>query len=114
MKLDPKAVQALFDSAQTQADYINGLYAMVHPDYKTIKHLDGWPVCSTETWKRICGLAQAVDNRINERERKQATHRHLDIMPGGAWLNMGFSTRGSDKPLELWEVIPVAEEGIQR
>ena len=113
MKLDPKAVRELFAGAKTQADYINGLYAMVHPDYEQIKCLKGWPVCSDATWKEICRLAQIVDERINIERRKQATERLIDIMPGGAWLNNGFSARGGEK-LELWEVIPVAEEGIER
>ena len=106
--LDSKQVSALFASAITQADYILGLMRMVHPDYDAIKVFRGNPICSPDTWKAICREAQVVDERINRTRSILA-----QLLPGGGWMNYGFSARGGED-LPRWEVIPVAEENLER
>mgnify|MGYP000946424761 CR=1 FL=1 len=40
-----------------------------------------WPVCNRETWIALCNLAMGVARRNEERH-----------MPGGAWMNQGFTS----------------------
>ena len=108
VRLQEPEVRALFANAKTQADYIHGLYRMVHPDADTIRQLNASPICSKDTWLAICELAKTVDERIN-RDRGPMNQ----IMLGGAWLNYGFTTQGGDD-LPLWHVVPVAENDIVR
>lgn len=108
MQLDPLQVKQIFDQALSQADYILGLMRILHPDFDQIQRLNANPVCSKDTWTRICEYAQAVDARINcSRSMLQ------QLLPGGAWMNYGFSARGGEE-LPLWGVIPVSETDIER
>ena len=105
VKLDPARVQALFETATTQSEYILGLFRMVHPDFDEIVRLGDYVSCSRETWLEICGLAQMADRRIAPK-----------CLPGGAWMNYGFSAThgepGAD--LALWYVAPCPEDKITR
>jgi hypothetical protein len=65
---------------------------MVLPDWDAIERIEHWPACNDTTWKAICPLAQEADRRLG-----------LNVLPGGAWLNHGFTT-GEGKHLADWQV----------
>lgn len=108
IQLSADHIAAVFTAAQTQEDYILGLFRLVHPDFDQIKGFSGAPVCSPDTWKRICQLAQDVDGRLNK-----TRDYDKQILPGGAWMNYGFSARGGEE-LPLWAVLPVDEAQLRR
>jgi hypothetical protein len=107
--LNPAAVKALFATATTQADYLLGLYRLVHPEFDRIIEFHDYPQCSEQTWKEICGLCRTFDEKLNEQRPilKQ-------IFPGGAWLNSGFSCAHDEaKALPLWAVLPASKVTIK-
>jgi len=89
VRLRREDVEAVFASATSQADYVVGLYKLVLPDWDDIDDLQGHPQVSEETWGAICNLAMDWDRT------------HVNSLPGGAWLNYGFSGR---KDLPDWTV----------
>lgn len=110
MHLEPNAVRDLINGATCQKDYIEGLYRMVHPDFDAITAFGQNPKCSSQTWQRICTLAQMKDRELNEL-RRQKDWRANETLPGGAWLNYGFSVDDS-LGLSEWEVQPVPPEAL--
>jgi len=100
VKLDPDTVREIFRTAESQNDYFVGLFKLVHPDWERIESLLSFPVCSPDTWGEICKLAMTVDARINTR-----LPFDRQLLPGGGWMNSGFSTDNS-RGLALWEVVP--------
>ena len=92
VKLDEDAVQAIFESAADQADYLIGLYRLVFPHWDDIVSLARWPGCNDWTWKAICRLAMDTDKRLG-----------VNAMHGGAWMNKGFSGH-EHEDLANWEV----------
>lgn len=106
--LNEQDVIRLFLKSDSQKDYIEGIYRMVHPDFDAIVMFNGHPTCNKETWTAICHHAISVDARIN---KTQPFTRQ--IMPGGCWMNSGFSC-DDEKGLKLWEVIPCPENQLTR
>lgn len=92
MMLDEKVIDRIFERAESQAEYMAGLYRMVFPRWDEIKEVKGWPAVSADTWKAICRKCMDWDT-------KKVPH----VMAGGAWLNQGFTSSG-EPPLNLWEV----------
>ena len=86
---------------------VNALYAMVIPNIDQVESIEGYPVCSPETGQAICRLIMDCDSR-----RNRELPYDKQFMPGGVWLNSGFSTR-DDLGLALWEVVPVPPEKIK-
>lgn len=94
VKLTQEQVEAIFEQATKQEDYLLGLFALVIPDLDRVEKVDGFPECSEATANEICKLCIAWD-------KKHAPH----VMSGGAWLNYGFSTCSNEaKACKLWEV----------
>ncbi len=60
-----------------------------------IKSIDGWPRISPHTAEYIMGKAQELDKQY-----------HPNVMPGGFWMNSGFSV---DETVPDWEV---ATDGV--
>jgi hypothetical protein len=92
MRLSVEAVDRLFAECANQGDVLAGLYRMVLPDWERIAKVHGWPSVSDWTWKEI-------SKRFMEFDRAH----HPNCLPGGAWMNSGFSTRYG-KDLRNWEV----------
>ena len=78
---DATQVDAIFADAQTQEDYVIGLYKLVYPDWDSIVKINGFPKISKTLSNRIFELAIAWD-RIHCPE----------VVLGGAWMNNGFSS----------------------
>jgi hypothetical protein len=92
VRLNEETVRAAFDQAASQAEYLTAIYRLVIPNLDMAERIDKWPTCNDKTWEAICCMAQAADRRLR-----------LNVLPGGAWLNHGFS---AEKSLGLgdWEV----------
>jgi hypothetical protein len=91
MHLSKEHVDRIFERAKHQQDYILGLYKAVIPDFNSREKIE-WPEVGEELGKYIFKKAFKFD-RTN----------HPGVLPGGAWLDKGFS---SNPELDAWEVRP--------
>jgi hypothetical protein len=82
--------QIHFDKHDHQQQVLIGLYQMVFPDWDQIFKIHGYPNTGEDLWKFICRQFQEFDR----------TH-HPNCMPGGIWMNNGFS---ANHVLEDWEI----------
>lgn len=83
-------IDKIFAEAEHQADYVRGLYREVIPDWDSVEKVHGWPSISERTSRYIYSKATAFDKE-----------HHPGCLPGGAWMNSGFS--GHDvEDLEDW------------
>lgn len=73
-------IDHIFASATHQFDYVVGLYKRLFPDWDAIELIDGYPACNDAFWKRISLKAQKFDEI-----------HHPKVLPGGAWMNKGFT-----------------------
>ena len=92
MRINKKDILKVFNEAETQDDALVGICRLVFPNWDDIKHICGWPKASKPLWNFIC----------NEFMKFDEIHAP-DCMPGGAWLNNGFSAN-EDVPMEPWEI----------
>ncbi len=84
-------ITAIFEKHQTQGEVLTDLYrTLIFPDWDRIKTVKGYPECGVEMWKYICRLFMEFDKKF-----------HLNVMPGGLWMNTGFS---SNRDLDDWEI----------
>lgn len=90
LKLTQAQIDTCFEQAQEQADYLLSLYRLAFPDFDELVSISGHPSCSEETWLYI-GRKAAEFDRLH----------HDGVMPGGLWLNRGFS---SSKTMRDWRV----------
>jgi hypothetical protein len=92
VRLNEEKVRAACEQAASQEEYLIAIYRMVLPDWDAIERIARWPACNEKTWEAICRLAMEADQRLR-----------LNVLPGGAWLNHGFTT-GEGKNLADWQV----------
>jgi hypothetical protein len=85
-----QAIDEIFETVQSQEETLVKIYKLYFPDWDAIKSIHGWPTCSREMWGYICRKFQALDRKY-----------HPKVIPGGAWMNNGFS---SSENLKGWEV----------
>lgn len=72
-------------------------YEMVYPaKLDDIEDINGYPQCNRKTWMKIAQPQIELGERLN---RKRAYDKQ--VMPGGSWMNWGFST---DETLKDGEV----------
>ncbi len=81
VKLVMEKVKELFENSEHQGEVLIGLYKMAFPDWEKIKKIDGWPAVNPETHKEISCLFIEFDKK-----------HHPEVLPGGLWLNNGFSS----------------------
>ena len=79
--LTEASIDACFEDAKAQADYVVGLYRLVFPNYDQIASVDGHPACTQKLWTYIADKAMNWD-RVH----------CPGVLPGGAWMNYGFAT----------------------
>lgn len=102
IRLDGDAVENAILTAEGETQAVERVFRLVYPEFDRIKSVNGYPECNTVTWKLICNWFMALTDRLN---RERAYDKQ--IMPGGAWLNWGFSAHGEgSKELRDWQVIP--------
>lgn len=107
--LDVVEVRAVFEKATTQVEYLEALHALVVANWENVVSVKGYVTCSPETWQQICRLCQTFDEKLNTLREYPKTK----LLPGGAWMNSGFSAC-ADQELGLWECLPPKEEDIVR
>lgn len=104
MRLDPNAVKLAIISAPTESDALVAVYRMVYPQWDAIEKIGddqvSWPECNRDTWKRICAWFQELTAHLN-----QARAYDKQVMPGGVWMNTGFSAH-HEKQVADWHVVP--------
>ena len=83
-------IRAIFDKYQHQEEVLIDLYKMVLPDWGHIKKVNGFPVAGNDLWMFICQCFQDFDRR-----------NHPNVIPGGAWMNCGFSVNHELSPWEI-------------
>lgn len=104
IKLNAEAVREYILSAEGETQAIERVFRLVYPNFDDIKSVNGYPVCNRATWLLICGFFRTLTLRLNEQRG-----RMNQIMPGGAWLNWGFSStdrEGRTMELADWQVVP--------
>ena len=90
VRLSRRQVDEVFAAAQSQDDYIWGLYGLVVPGFAEARTVDGYPACSAATAAYIAAKAEEFD-RSNEPWRA----------PGMGWQNYRWDI---DRDLLDWEV----------
>ena len=88
------------DEEPHQNLYLLGLHAAVVPDWEQVVALGGYCRCNPLTGSFILDLAMKFDRE-----------HHPDVMPGGAWMNSGFSTLGDDLPEWCVELPKITYQG---
>ena len=73
-----------------QRNIIIDLYKMVFPDWDSIEKIKGYPECGPGLWEFICLQFQEFDKK-----------HHPDVIPGGGWMNVGFSVNSKMPPWEI-------------
>lgn len=79
--LDKDAVIEVFATRVIQEDVLIDLFKMVYPDWDLIDKIQGYPVCNKWTSKRLTSMFMDFDRE-----------HHSHIMPGGLWMNFGFTS----------------------
>lgn len=103
VKLDKEQVQTFVLQAETESDAVVAIFRMVYPNFDEIKSVDGYPRCNTATWKQICRWMHDLTEKLNRDRRYDK-----QVMPGGAWVNWGFSCSDTAicEALKDWQVLP--------
>ena len=105
--LDRDKVEQLFKDHTHQSDVIIELYKMVFPDWDRIEKLEGFPTINRVTSEKIALWFMEFDRK-----------HHPNCIPGGLWINNGFSTLEAEKlGVENWAVDtgttkPIYKEGV--
>jgi len=69
------------------------LYKKAIPDWDNVKHVEGFPNISSKTANFMCEKFIQFDKKFAP----------PNVMPGGIWINNGFSTMNPDVPdWEIW------------
>lgn len=74
-------VTNIFATAEHQAEAAEKLYRLAFPNWDEIESISGWPSAGEE-------LNQEIFQHFIAFDRKH----HPGVMPGGLWMNKGFST----------------------
>lgn len=83
-------IKIFFEKHDHQEKVLIELYRMVFSDWDKIKAIKEYPETGNELWKFICRQFQAFDTKYNP-----------CCLPGGTWMNWGFSINSRLGP---WEV----------
>lgn len=95
-KITKEFIDATFESCQHQTDVVITFYKFVFGNdvWDTIERLEGHPAIGEEANKYIFKKFFDFDKK-----------HHPSVIPGGAWLNWGFSTyEAKSLGLGPWEV----------
>jgi len=92
MRMNKQKVEKLFEGAEHQGDVLLGLYQMIIPRWDEVEKIEHWPSVNSKTWHEIASLFQQFDRE-----------HHPEVLPGGAWMNSGFSST-DDESVDDWQV----------
>ena len=99
MIITKKQVDEVFKKADNQQEVCIGLYKLVYPDWEKVKSINGFPK-----------VARDIDLYIFDKFIRFDGMHHSDVMPGGLWMNRGFSI---DESLDDGVVIPAPVKYIK-
>ena len=83
-------IQSIFSNHDHQKFVMVDLYRLVLPDWDNIQKVEGYPEAGRE-------LSIFISEQFMQFDRKH----HSDCMPGGDWMNTGFSVNSN---LGSWEI----------
>ena len=83
-------LRSLFEKGNHQREVLEAVYKLVLPEWDLIEKVQGYPEAGPELWAFICRLFMDFDKC-----------HHPDVMPGGAWMNTGFSV---NRELGPWKI----------
>ena len=83
-------IQSIFSKHDHQRKVMVDLYKLVLPDWEKIERIEGYPEAGRE-------LSIFISKQFMQFDRKH----HPDCMPGGAWMNTGFSVNGNLGPWKI-------------
>ena len=98
IQLKPEEVEQIIKQSASSSEAVIAVYKLVYPHWSAIAKVEGHPLCNSNTWHSICLWIQGLDERMKAK-----------CLPGGIWMNCGFSSAESKMPaLELadWEILP--------
>jgi hypothetical protein len=102
VRLDEKKLAEDIRSAKTESDAVVAVYRQVYPEWDRIEKVGdetlSWPACNKTTWKRVCSMFMDLTGVLN-----RARAYDKQVMPGGVWMNNGFT---QDESLRDWWVKP--------
>ena len=110
--LKKEDIDAIFEEGEHQAEVALALYRLVYPDWDDIESIDGWPKAGPEVSAYLMEKFISFDRKhhpshrmIVSRDRRSRLTPEQDrgCVPGGLWLNQGFSTLDTEHLLP-WEV----------
>jgi len=98
--LKKETIDEIFDNAvvrgENQQDVIYALYQSVFGDvWDRIDSVEGYPTCHKDTWRYIC-------QKFMEFDRKKSP----DVLPGGTWINYGFSALDGESVAQWVVTLP--------
>jgi hypothetical protein len=85
-----RALTTIFAASANQSEALLRIYALFIPDWDQVEAVKGWPTLGQDLNDFIARLFIAYD-----------TNHHPEVLPGGVWLNRGFS---SSSKLAPWAV----------
>ena len=88
-KITRKQIDEIVKNAEGQADILIGVYKLVFPDWDELEKVGGFPTCSK-------AMSEYMFRKCGEFDRKH----HPDVIAGGLWMNMGFSTLDNDHVID--------------
>ncbi len=103
--LAKEEIDSIFEEHTHQLDVALALYRIVYPDWDDIKSLDGWPKAGKEVGKYLMEKFITFDRKHHHSARiSRGDIRDRGCMPGGLWLNKGFSAIDNED-VHPWDVI---------
>jgi hypothetical protein len=101
VSITPEQVDAIFESADVQGDYVIGLYKLVIPEWDAIQSVDGYPRVNHATGMYIREKAMAWD-KADIAASLEADPSYRPYMAGAQWgLNVGW---GENTDMADWVV----------
>ena len=98
MKLPKDKIDQIFEKTEHENcdSTLIEIFKTVFPNWDNIKKINGFVECSRELSDYIC--QKFIDKQI-ELNKKLPVNKHL--LPGGYWLNYGFSSNEGTKGFEV-------------
>lgn len=115
VKLNKDDVLKCITEADNTVDAVTNLHKMVMEkagiDWEQVESLSSYVQCNETTWKQVCRWFMDKEDVANLKRPLES-----QVMPGGAWMNWGFSAHGEASPaLKDWQVVMpkvVMKEGV--
>jgi hypothetical protein len=92
--LNKQQIDAIFETSNHQSEVCDALYRLAFPGWDELQAVEGWP-----------GIGKEAGFYILRKFMKFDRKHHPNVLPGGLWMNKGFSTHeGAGMGLGPWEL----------